>query len=190
MDQPPLDRAEQGVRRREAALDQPRCDGLGVGADQQHEIGAVAHLGQRRGHRAAVLHRAHIGEQAARAGMVDDAAGPLGQRQDLAHAGDIGAEPAEQRQRAGPQQPGSPGRRRLERRRLAIDRRPLPPSAARANPAAATGQSGPTRLSSAPAIAMREIVAAQGAERADHVVGHPRRLHAHATSPALSGVGP
>ena len=39
--------------------------------------------------------------------MVDDAAGPLGQRQDLAHAGDIGAEPAEQRQGAGPSNPAA-----------------------------------------------------------------------------------
>ena len=126
-----------------------------------------------------------LAKQAARAGMVDDAAQAVGQGQDRADAGDVGAEPAEQRQGTGLEQLGGAGDGGVERGGSAVDQG----CRGRRRAGEALGRDGAVGpcQPQCPALGRHlEIVAAQGAERAHHVPEHDRSLVHHALPPVLS----
>ena len=63
-----------------------------VGGHEQHEIGAVRDLAERRGDPAAGARDRRIGEQPRRVAVIDRAAGPVGQRQQRPDAVEIGCQ--------------------------------------------------------------------------------------------------
>ena len=86
---------EHRIRRRDDALEEARVQLAHVAADDDDEIGAVARLGERRRDPAGALQDPEIAVLALAQGVIDHAAGPVGERHHGAHALDIGAEAAE-----------------------------------------------------------------------------------------------
>ena len=75
-------------------LEEARVQLVDVAAGDDEEIGAVARLGQGRGHPARRLQDLEVAVLRLAEGMIDDAARALGKRHHRAHALDVGGKPA------------------------------------------------------------------------------------------------
>ena len=114
---------EEGLSGGQPALDETRGDAARVGADEDHEIGPVVDLRERRRHPAAALHGGEVGGKARTPGMIDDGTQPLGQRHGRAHAGGVDPQAGHQGPPARRQELRCPGDGGLELDRLALDPR-------------------------------------------------------------------
>jgi hypothetical protein len=108
--------------------------------------------------------------------MIDDPAGALGQVQHRAHARDIGAQAAEQRQPQLGQEVGRMRDGRLERHGRATDRRLH--SLDRAREFGLGHPAGRPRHAQRAALGLDyQVVASERAERADDILDRPQRRH-------------
>jgi hypothetical protein len=71
-------------------------EGAAVGAEEQQQIGPVAHFGEGRRHPAAPLHGAEVREGAVRSAVVDDRPEPFREPQHRPHAVDVAPETRDQ----------------------------------------------------------------------------------------------
>ena len=133
------------------------------------KVGAVARLGERRRDPAHTLQDSEVAELGFAEGVIDDAAGAIGERQRRAHALDVGAEPAIERQlRLADQGRGrfdGVGERRILAPHLGTCRRKLALEAG--------GRPGAAILQHLQPVAVTldlEIVAEHPAKRAGHVL--------------------
>ena len=80
------------------AIEEAAVQLVHIGADDEQQVGAIAHLGERRHDPAARLHYAEVAILALAERMIEHAAGAVGDRQDGARTGDVAGHAAVKRE--------------------------------------------------------------------------------------------
>ena len=160
---------EQAFGGRDKTLDEAREAVAPAVADEHDEVGAILHLRERGGDPAGLLQDVQVAVLRRGAAVIDDRAQPARECKRRAHAGDVGAETADERPACASEHRGCGVERRLRTGRLAAHAR----SSRSSGRTAERCERGATPLARAVARRERgavgldgEVVAQQAAERA------------------------